>query len=187
MIGERARNWGVTPEERGLEFACDRHLPDPDDAMYRAVTVDASASTVFRWLCQLRVAPYSYDWIDNFGRRSPRTLTPGLDRLAAGQRVMTFFELVEFKQGQHLTVVLDRLTRLFGGIALTYLVVPVSAEHCRLVVKFVVRYARNIIGPPMRLVLPPGDLVMMRRQLLNLKGLAERDAQRAAAGGPDAV
>ena len=73
---------------------------------------------MFRWLCQLRVAPYSYDWLDNFGRRSPRTLTPGLDALEVGQRVMTIFELLEFDADSHLTI-RTRSAR-FGVVVVTY-------------------------------------------------------------------
>ena len=50
---------------------------------------------------------------------------------------------------------------------------PEGAERCRLVVKLVVRYPGGVTGTLMRQLLPWGDLVMMRRQLLNLKGLAE--------------
>ena len=173
-----ARTWGSTAQERALEFACDRFVADPHDALYRALTVDAPPSLLFRWLCQLRAAPYSYDWLDNLGRQSPRRLTPGLDRLQVGQRIMTVFRLAAFERDRHITAVLTRLPSLFGDLAVTYLIVPGSEQRCRLVVKLAVAYPRTPIGAAMRGLLPAGDLVMMRKQLLTLGKLAERDAAR---------
>jgi len=170
------RTWGSTAQERQLEFACDRFVANPNDALYRALSVSAPPALLFRWLCQLRAAPYSYDWIDNLGRRSPRSLTPGLDRLQVGQRIMTFFQLAAFEPDRHITAVLDRAGALFGDLAITYLLVPEAEERCRLVVKIAVAYPRTPIGAAMRGLLPPGDLVMMRKQLLTLRKLAERDA-----------
>jgi hypothetical protein len=176
--------WGATRDERELRFTCDRFVPRPDDAFYRAVTVNAPAAQLFRWLCQLRVAPYSYDWLDNFGQQSPQTLTAGLERLRAGQRIMTVFRLVAFGPGRHITASLD-----FGGpaideLAVTYLIIPEADGHCRLLVKVVVVYPRNPIGMTMRTLLPAGDLVMMRRQLFTLRNLAERDAAGRASTVP---
>jgi len=167
-----AHEWGSTPTDRAMDFACDRWLDQPDDVMYRAVDVAASPPTVFRWLCQLRVAPYSYDWIDNWGRESPRALTPGLDELAVGQRVM-IFELVEFERDRHLTLVLRDGRGLFGDVAITYLVAPEADGTSRLVAKLLVRYPPGLYGWLASIWLPWGDLVMMRKQLLNLKSLAE--------------
>src|SRR5260221_14022454 len=90
------RDWGSTAEERALAYPCDRVLPESDAEYFRAVDVDAPPAVAFRWLCQLRAAPYSYDLLDNLGRRSPPTLTPGPDALAVGQRGMTIFTLVRF-------------------------------------------------------------------------------------------
>ena len=170
------RTWGSSAGERELEFACDRFVAEPEDALYRALTVNAPPALLFRWLCQLRAAPYSYDWIDNLGRRSPRSLTPGLDRLQVGQRIMTVFRLAAFEPDRHITAVLGRPGALFGDLAVTYLIVPEAEERCRLVVKIAVAYPRTPIGAAMRALLPAGDLVMMRKQLLTIKKLAERDA-----------
>jgi hypothetical protein len=176
-----AHVWGSTAAERSLPMPCDGHLPDADAAYWRAVDVEAPASVVFRWLCQLRAAPYSYDWIDNWGRRSPQSLTPGLDRLAAGQTVMTIFELVEFERDRQLTLVLRRLRGTFGQIAVTYLADPRGDERCRLLVKLLIRFpAGPVRGRLVRYALPWGDLVMMRRQLLNLKRLAEKQVRIGA-------
>jgi hypothetical protein len=165
------RNWGSTPEERALIFPCDRHLTRVDDVLYRGVTVAAAAPVVFRWLCQLRVAPYSYDWIDNFGRTSPRQLVPGLDRLGVGQHFMTFFELVEFEQGRHLTVL--SAASILGRFAVTYLVRVAGHDRCRLVVKLVAAYP-PALGPALQRLFATADWIMMRKQLLTLKELAER-------------
>ena len=169
-----AWTWGTTAAERTRPFPCDRWLPGADDALFRAVDVDAPARVVFRWLCQLRAAPYSYDWIDNFGRPSPRELTPGLDALAVGQRVMSFFAIVEFERGRHVTAVTR--SALFGEIAASYVVVPDGDGRCRLIAKLLVSHTRGPIGWITRALLPWGDLVMMRKQLLTLKTLAEGSA-----------
>jgi hypothetical protein len=161
--------WGATPVEVAATYPCDGHVRGPAEAWFRAVDVDAEPDAVFRWLCQLRVAPYSYDLVDNLGRRSPRTLTPGLDELAVGQRFMSIFTLVDFVPGRELTLRLsDRRARLvFGDLAVTYRVL-----RGRLVAKLTV--AATPLSFLRRRVLAWGDLLMMRRQLLNLGALAAR-------------
>jgi hypothetical protein len=175
------RNWGSTPDERAEGFPCDRLAGAARLRLYRAVDVDAPAAAVFRWLCQLRAAPYSYDLIDNGGRRSPQALTPGLDQLEPGQRFMRIFRLVEFEPGRSITV-LSRGT-VFGEVAVTYRVRERADGGSRLVAKLLVVPPAGPLGsPPARGLLAAGDLVMMRRQLLNIAGLAEREA-RAGGGG----
>ena len=171
-----AYTWGTEDAERRLPFPCDRYVERAEAAYFRGITVHARPGTLFRWLCQMRVAPYSYDWIDNGGRQSPRTLTDGLDELAVGQSMMRIFTLVDFVKDRHLTLRIKHGTgtgSLFGDLALTYLIVSEGPERCRLLVKIVARYPRGLTGTLMRWGLPWGDLVMMRRQLLNFRSLAE--------------
>jgi hypothetical protein len=122
-----AYTWGTTEAERRLPFPCDRYVAQAEAALFRGITVRAAPAVVFRWLCQMRVAPYSYDWIDNGGRRSPPSLTPGLEQLAVGQSMMRIFSLVEFARDRHVTLRIKHGTRagsLFGDLAMTYLIVP---------------------------------------------------------------
>ena len=180
--GSIAVTWGTTPDERRMPFPCDRHVSSPDAAYFRGVDVHASPAIVFRWLCQLRVAPYSYDCIDNLGRRSPRRLTPGLERLAVGQRFMTGFELVDFERDRHLTLVARPSFASVCGLqalAVTYLASPQATAESRLVVKLLIRHAPGTVGTLAAWLLPWADLVMMRKQLLTLKQLAEKQFAHA--------
>jgi hypothetical protein len=165
--------WGSTPEERERTLPCDELVPDPKQVLLRAVDIDAPRRLVYRWLCQLRYAPYSYDLIDNFGRRSPQELTPGADQLEPGQRMVAVFRLADFERDRQLT--LESRSRLLGHVALSYLVTDRGERGSRLLL-------RIAWGPPRlpgaRALLSVGDLMMSRRQLLNFKRLAERDAGR---------
>lgn len=149
-------------------YDCDRVVGRAAEGWFRAVTVRADAASVFPWLCQLRVAPYSYDLLDNYGRRSPRRLTPGVDELEVGQRFMTIFELASFSPREHVTLRLTdrRFMRIFGELAVSYTVRDHAPGLSRLVVKLAVTVTSRILCW--------GDLVMMHRQLLNLRSLAER-------------
>ncbi len=162
--------WGTTAGERSEPLPCDRLIPAPAATFHRAVDVNAPAETTFRWLCQLRAAPYSYDLIDNRGRRSPQQLTPGLEQLEAGQRVMTIFRLAEFEQGRSIT--LTSRTWTFGDVVCTYRVEGRGPDRSRLLARLHVRPNGALRSLALHTVLGPGDLVMMRRQLLNLAGLA---------------
>lgn len=166
-----AQFWGVTEAEREAIYPCDAHARRPYRRYLRAVDVDAVPGVTFRWLCQLKVAPYSYDWIDQLGRLSPRTLTPGADQLEVGQRFM-IARIVEFELGRHITAVSTPVaSRIFGPLALTYQVDP-RGSHSRIVAALTVTAS----SPPARVrreLLGWGDLVMMRKQLLTLKTCAE--------------
>jgi hypothetical protein len=171
-------NWGATDAECAQPQPCDRFLTNPDDTLFRAIDIDAPPAVTFRWLCQLRAAPYSYDWIDNRGRQSPLTLTPGLDQLAIGQRIMGVFRLVDFEPGRHLTLVLDSSQASFflGEVAITYALSSARGKS-RLLLKLLVRYPPGLLGTAMHYTIPTADLIMMRKQLLNLKDLAEAQAR----------
>jgi len=173
--GEIVRTWGTSSEERKRHFPCDGVLPDANEAYYRGVTVFAEPPTLFRWLCQLRVAPYSYDWIDNFGRRSPPELTPDLENLELGQPFMSIFDLVEFERNVHITLRL-RSPGLFPPLAVSYFIDLESNARCRLIVKLAVKFSPGLGNRLGRGLGPSLDWVMMRRQLLNLKALAEGDS-----------
>jgi hypothetical protein len=177
------KNWGASFEEVRSTFACDTLDFAHDDVFHRAVDVAAPAPLVYRWLCQLRIAPYSYDLIDNFGRRSPPRLTRGLSALQAGQRVMIIFRIVGFNVGRDLTLRLASrvAATVMGDFAGTYRVRAISPTTARLVARIYVKYPRGPYGRVLRRVMPFFDFVMFRKQLLTLRRYAERDA---AAGTP---
>ena len=176
-------NWGATAEEVGAWYPCDDLGFTHDAVFHRAVDVDAPERLVFRWLCQLRAAPYSYDLVDNFARRSPPELTPGLERLHVGQRAMVIFKIAGFSANELTLRLGSRFAApVMGDFAGTYRVCAGTRSQARIVVRIAVRYPRGPYGALLRRIMPWLDLIMFRKQLLTLKRYAERDAARVRGG-----
>lgn len=175
-------HWGTPalpdPPEPG-----DAPAPDGARLAVRAVDAEASPELLFLWLCQLRRAPYSYDLLDNLGRRSPRDADPSMTRLANGQAVMTIFALTAFTPGRSLTLRMapGLPTLLFGALALRYDVVPLEDSRTRLQASLWWPCPPGPLGGLRRHLLAWGDVLMMRRQLLTLRSLAVRDEERRSA------
>ncbi len=86
---------------------------------------------------------------------------------------MTIFRLVSFQNGRSITI--ESSTAALGHVAVTYSLISADAQRCRLVVKVAFQSPRGLFGLMMRQLLPAGDLVMMRKQLLTLRALSERE------------
>jgi hypothetical protein len=177
-------HWGTSPAERARSTPADDLVPAPRARWTRGVTSAAPPAVLWRWVCQLTVAPYSYDLLDNVEwsssaplrlplvRRSPRQLTAGADDVRVGQRLLVLFVVDAVVPGEHLT--LRRARRGRGPVAefaITYAVGPDPAGS-RLVATVLVDGTRR--GGLLRTLLAWGDLVMMRRQLRTLAALAAR-------------
>lgn len=179
--------WGATSEEHARAYPADALLPEPVARMTRAVSVAAPPDLAWRWLCQLALAPYSYDWVDNRGRRSPRALVPGTERLEVGQAMATVFRLTSVTEGRAWTArTSPSAERVAGPWGVTYAVEPPAgdvrgAPGCRMVARIAVP-SRTRPQRVRALAVAWGDLVMMRKQLLTLRDLAERDARVGGVG-----
>jgi hypothetical protein len=167
------RYWNVTEAEKAATHPADRHVPAGGRHLLRAVDVEADPGTVYRWVCQIAVAPYSYDLIDNLGRRSPPTLTPGAEDVRIGQPFQ-IGPVVEVEPGRQITVATaGRAARIFGQVAITWEVMPGVAARSRILGGVAIGPPRGVLDRAWQAFLGVGDLVMMRRQLLNLKARAE--------------
>jgi hypothetical protein len=177
--------WGTTEEERSMSFPCDSYVQPPLVSYYRGVDVSAPKEIVFRWLCQIRIAPYSYDWLDNFGRQSPRQLTPGLERLDVGQALLVMFRIVDFVENEHITVVGETFEWIAGQqLAMTYRVVPRTPSSCSIISKLTCHHGPDTpLNRARREFIPIGELPLARKQLLTMKKLAEKQFREELADG----
>ena len=161
-MGDR---WGATDAEVARRYPCDNLVTEPVLEAWRAVTINTTPERIWPWLIQVRLAPYSYDWVDNLGRRSPRELAnlddplPGDPFTASGGRPLG--RVVTVEHGVQLTARIMTVT-------MTYQLVPAADGTTRLIMKIVAAGSRAVAR-----LLCLGDLVMARRQLLNFKKLAE--------------
>src|SRR2546428_8278858 len=82
--------WGATEEEVRRTLPGDEVVIDPTFDATRAITVEAPPEDIWPWIVQMgfgRAGWYSYDLLDNFGRRSAKQIIPSLQDVQAGDVV----------------------------------------------------------------------------------------------------
>ena len=164
MIGDR---WNVSDEEVSRHYPCDDFVSSAPLEAWRGVTVRTSAEALWPWVTQIRLAPHSYDWIDNLGHESPQKLL-GLPQPVVGE---PFTTAATRRLGRILSAdPPEHLTGRIAGVVISYVLVP-EGGATRLLMKLVLSVPSWVV--PLLSIGVLGDLVMARRQLLNLKRLAE--------------
>lgn len=175
-------SWGIHPEEVSQKFTCDSILKGQKDSYFRAVTIKAPAELVFRWICQMKIAPYSYDLLDNHNLQSPQELIEGTENLTIGDKMMTIFSVVDFAKNKEITLKMDTPPKPYDKLdvptVITYKINHLNPTTCRLIVKYVAAWHSSLGAQMERVAVIFADFIMMRRQLLNFKKLAERDFRK---------
>jgi hypothetical protein len=125
----------------------------------------------------MNYAPYSYDWLDNFGIKSPDYLIKDAHMLKNRQTFMTVFPLLTFIPNKHITFASPSnpiLAHLYGQFLVSYVIYKLNSQKSRLLVKIRWSYPKGVIGKILSFLAPKLDLIMMRKQLLNFKKFSEQ-------------
>jgi hypothetical protein len=176
-------SYGLTDREIIDEWPGDRAVPGAKPSGTRAISIAASAQSVWPWIAQIgrdRAGFYSYRWLENlFGAKMPdvKVIVPTWTHREVGQQLVmapverwgriAAMDLVEVVQDRHLVY-----TNWEG--AWSFILVPVSDVECRFVCRGTWVPSKNPIVRLLRSVLfDPIHFLMEWKMMRTIKRLAE--------------
>ena len=148
--------------------------------LLRHIEINAAASDIFLWLKQLRIAPYSYDFIDNKGRKSPNYIIENLPPLQVNAHYLLAFHIYSFAENSYITgrycePVNPPVNRYMKGMFIEYRV-DTKGTKSGLWCKLKGYYNHDIFSKGFFYVFSVANRIMMTRQLRNIKKLSELTA-----------
>ena len=169
------QNWGATHEEIRGPVVGDDLVPDARLVATRSITLSSRPDAVFPWLRQMgfkRAGWYSYDLLDNLGRRSARSIEPRWQDVNTGDRVPAGpldFEAAIVDPPRAFVLCLGSSAGASRRVqfSLAYELRP-DTDNTRLVTRVRARVNLPLGRLVERFVLGPGDGIMLRKQLLSL-------------------
>lgn len=178
------QHWGATTAEIDAPMAGDDLIEGDAVDGTRAISIDAPRELVFDYLRQMgfgRAGWYSYDLLDNLGRRSADEINDEWLVQQAGEEVpggpIAFIApIVDRPNAYVLQVPQRRVTGHQLDFTLAYELKAIG-DATRLVSR--VRIAINgPLGRPLAVALLAGDGAMVRKQLLGIAERAERQGNQ---------
>jgi hypothetical protein len=167
--------WGATSEEIQSPVVGDDLCANATLIATRSITISAPPQDVFPWIRQMgfgRAGWYSYDWLDNLGRKSATTIHDEWQTVEVGDKVPSgpiSFTAAIVEAPRHFVLEIKsrgkKLPKLHFTLAYELRDDP---QGTRLVTRMR-SHCSFPFGPLFeKLILGPGDGFMLRRQLLTI-------------------
>lgn len=156
-------------------------IPDSEcRELLRCVEINASSENIFVWLKQLRIAPYSYDFIDNRFKKSPAFIIDNLPRLKVYTHFLLVFNILEFNENSFIIArfcepINPPVNLYMKDMYIEYRIVE-DASNSKLWCKIKGYFNANISSRGFYFIFSLANKIMMSRQLKNIKKLSERSA-----------
>jgi len=172
--------WGATSEEINSSVVGDDLCSDATLIATRSITIAAPPEKVFPWIRQMgfgRAGWYSYDWLDNLGRKSATTIHDEWQSVVAGDKIPSgpiSFTAAIVDAPRHFVLEIKSPSKKSPAkkspkmhFTLAYELRD-DQQGTRLVTRM-----RSHINLPLgslfeKFILGPGDGFMLQRQLLNI-------------------
>jgi hypothetical protein len=173
----RQLRWGATDEEIRRPMLGDEIVGSPSFDATRAVTIKASPSEIYPWIVQMglnRAGWYSYDLLDNLGRRSEEQILPIFQNVQVGTLIPMSpnnnygLWVKEFKTDESM-LWWDKK----GNATWAWGIYPKGKCDCRLVSRIRIKYQWVGIEIFFNVLIEFFDILMMRKCMLGIKRRAE--------------
>ncbi len=172
--------WGATDEEIGRAMPLDEEVPEPTYVTNRAITIEAPPEEVWPWIAQMGELPrggfYSYVAVE----RLLGMKVANAERVLPGHQDPKVGDALDRAGRMRVKAVVPGRMLVLGppplpDLQVTWAMVlsPAGENATRLVSRCRARLPRNARGLLLFLMLDPGQFLMERRMLLELKRRAE--------------
>jgi hypothetical protein len=170
--------WGATDNEIIRPMPGDEIVESPSFNATRAVTVKATPESIYPWIVQMgvtRAGWYSYDLLDNLGRRSAETILPEHQNIQIGDLIPMS---PDGKQGMFVRDFKHNEWVLWwdnkGKSSWAWGIYPEGDSCTRLVTRVRVKYEWFSPAIVFNLLIEFFDIVMMRKCMLGIRNRAEK-------------
>ena len=167
--------WGATPEEIQSSVAGDDLCSAATLIATRSISISAPPQDVFPWIRQMgfgRAGWYSYDWLDNLGRKSATTIHDEWQTVTAGDKVPSgpiSFTAAIVEAPRHFVLEIKSPGKKSSKLHFTLAYeLRDDPQGTRLVTRMRSHCSFPLGSLFEKLVLGPGDGLMLRRQLLTI-------------------
>lgn len=202
LVRPRLVRWGATDDEVRRPFPGAEIIPGAERGATMAVTINAPPVYVWRYLVQMGVDRggwYSWDRLDNWGRKSTNGVHPEWQNIKVGDRLFSMPDGGEWWEVAALEP--ERFLALRASVDLhgkpfdpydptakpphysdstwSFQLLPLPNGRTRLIVSGYWALEPHWLQPLARvLLLEPSHWIMQMRQFQKLKRFAERDAEQ---------